>query len=104
MWASMASLKARLGSHENSDLVKYDEPDVPEELRWLWRSFWRLSEGRSYLSGGMGAPSPLPISFTAVLEWADYYDHDEEMTYVLEHTMRSMDKAFIDHWVEKHKK
>lgn len=77
-------------------------PDVPEELAWVWRCWWRLTDSRPWLSG-MSAAIPLPIGFRDLLQWSEYYDYDEDMFHQLTEIVRVMDGVYISHMQQKAK-
>lgn len=79
-----------------SEAVVVDEVEVPYELHWIWRAFWRLTDSRSWLSG-MAAAVPLPIPFRDIVTWADTYEYDEAMLQDLDACIRAMDAVYIGH-------
>jgi hypothetical protein len=98
--------KMLFAATSEEDLFKVEQMKCPnieieENLRWIWRTFMQLNESRSWLGGGMSVPIPSPISFSAVIEWASYYEYSEDATYIAFECIKSMDKIFIEHTLEK---
>jgi hypothetical protein len=51
----------------------------------------------------MGPSTPATISFSAIIEWAEFYGYDEEDFEMLDACIREMDQVYIRHMVEKAK-
>lgn len=85
------------------DEIDCPQAEVPQGLEWVWRAWWRLSDGRNWLSG-MSAAIPLPITFVAITHWADHYGYDEEMVSILDVCCKAMDEVFIQHMQQKSQK
>lgn len=68
--------------------------DVPGWLMAPWRAWHRLTDDRPWLGGGMAAPIPGRIPWTAVARWAEVHGLDLEF---LDHCIAAMDGEFLDH-------
>jgi hypothetical protein len=82
--------------------VAFKEPQIPYEIFWIWRAWMRLNECRNWHTG-MGPSTPATISFSAIIEWAEFYGYDEEDFEMLDACIREMDQVYIRHMVEKAK-
>jgi hypothetical protein len=94
-------MKTRMG--DEGDAIECPTADVPPDLGWVWRAWWRLSDGRAWLGGGMGPPIPAPIAWRAVVEWAEYYGYDAAMVQDLDACVRALDSVYIRHVIDKAK-
>ena len=71
-------------------------PEVPEHLMFVWRCFARLSPGRAWIGGGMGAPRPAPIAWRDLRDWAEFHDLSRGEFATLDRCIRAMDDAYLD--------
>jgi len=69
-------------------------PDIEPYDEVFWRAYVRLDTCRS---GGMCA---MPIPWTAIRDYADWYDFCEEQFERLESVIGKMDRAYLK-WVER---
>lgn len=73
-----------------------DEPELADNLSWIWSAFWELGSDRPIGMGGAG-----PIPFSSLDRYAGRYDIDDGEEFDrFRGFIRRMDAAYLK-WARK---
>lgn len=80
------------------------EPELPAWVHWIWRAWWRLSDERPWIAGGMGPSRPGRIPWTAVAAWCAARGYGEDQEDQLEAGLAAMDEEYLSWQAEQARK